>query len=259
MTTNVSVGNDFFSPQNVAINPGDTVKWTWAETGIPHNTTGPGTPPLWASTNISSAGTTYSHTFATAGSYAYECTIHAAFGMTGSVTVRSANAPPSVAITAPTNGAVFSAPWTGTIQATASDSDGTVSQVQFFAGAAPLGTVANPGANVSLEVNLPAGTYTLTAVATDNLGATTTSAPVVIHVLTPDPIVLSSIQRANASSAQFTFSTTAGLSYVVERSTDLVNFSAIATNTASGTTITFTDNAAQADMNFYRVSLLPNP
>ena len=65
--------------------------------------------------------------------------------------------PPSVAITSPTNGATFAAPWTGTIHATVSDPDGTVSKVDFFAGATRLGTVTNPPASTELHGDEPGG------------------------------------------------------------------------------------------------------
>ncbi len=262
-TTTVSVGDDFFSPASVTINVGDTVKWTWAGGGlITHNSTGPGTPPLWASPSTSVVGTTFSHTFPTAGTYSYVCTFHAVFGMVGSVTVQPSlvNVPPSVAITAPTNGATFSAPWTGTIRAAASDPDDTVSQVEFFAGTTPLGTVMNPASSLGLSVtNLAAGNYSLTAVATDSRGGSSTSAAVTIHVEAPVPITLSAMHRLSATSAQFTFTTTSGLSYVVERSSNLAAFTPLRTNTASGSTMTFTDNNAAGPANFYRVRLLPNP
>src|SRR5579884_2335454 len=48
-----------------------------------------------------------------------------------------ADVPPTVAITSPTNGASFTAPANVTITATASDSDGTVTNVSFFDGNTP--------------------------------------------------------------------------------------------------------------------------
>ncbi len=56
--------------------------------------------------------------------------------------------------------------------------NGTVTNISFFAGGTTLlGSVRNPPANVSINVtNLAAGNYTLTAVAKDNAGASTTSA-----------------------------------------------------------------------------------
>jgi len=95
------------------------------------------------------------------------------------------DAPPTVAITSPTNNALFVAPAAVTITATAADADGSVTQVEFFNGTTPVGTMpTTPGSSIySVTLtNLAAGTYTLTARATDNLGATTTSAAVTITV-----------------------------------------------------------------------------
>jgi plastocyanin len=70
-------------------------------------------------------------------------------------------------------------------------------------------------------------------------------------------ITLSSVQRLSAGSFQFTYSTTAGLNYVVERSSNLTAWNALATNLAAGNSATFTDSAAGNGANFYRVELLP--
>ena len=69
------------------------------------------------------------------------------------------------------------APVNITLNAAAADSDGTIQQVAFFANGAPIGTVMTSPYSFTWN-NVPAGTYTLTAVATDNHGAMTTSAPV---------------------------------------------------------------------------------
>jgi glucose/arabinose dehydrogenase len=89
-----------------------------------------------------------------------------------------ANAPPSVTITTPTNNATLSSSANLTIQATAGDPEGSVTNVQFFDGAASLGNDAT--SPYSVTVRLEVGVHTLTAVATDNLGAAGTSAPVVV-------------------------------------------------------------------------------
>ncbi|MGH9761125.1 MAG: Ig-like domain-containing protein, partial [Blastocatellia bacterium] len=89
--------------------------------------------------------------------------------------------PPAVSITSPVGGATFTAPANVTITANASDSDGTVTRVDFFNGATLLGTVTTAPYSFALT-NLAAGMYTLTAKATDNGGAATTSAPVTITV-----------------------------------------------------------------------------
>jgi plastocyanin len=257
-TTNVTVGDSFFNPATVTINVNDSVKWNWSAGDLaPHSSTGPGAPALW-DTSLQSAGFTFTRLFTSAGNFSYRCTLHAA--MTGMVNVQAASVPPSVSLTAPTNNSTFAAPWAGTLRATATDSDGTVSKVDFFAGTSKLGTVSNPSANVSFTVtNLAAGTYNLTAVATDNSGANTTSAAVVIKVVTPVPILLSSAQWLPPGSFQFNFTANAGLRYTVRRSTALPAWTAISTNTATNGTMTFRDSAASGALGFYSVELLPNP
>jgi len=93
----------------------------------------------------------------------------------------AANVPPSVSISAPSEGATYSAPATVTVSATASDSDGAIASVAFFLNGSPIGTDTTSPYSVSWP-NVAAGAYTLTAVATDNRSATTTSAPVHITV-----------------------------------------------------------------------------
>ncbi|MCW5657811.1 MAG: PQQ-dependent sugar dehydrogenase [Burkholderiaceae bacterium] len=98
------------------------------------------------------------------------------------------NAPPAVAITAPANNSTGNPGTPITLSATASDSDGTVASVQFFDGATAVGA---PDTTAPYSVRwTPAttGVYRLTARATDDRGAITTSAPVsvTINVSTSD-------------------------------------------------------------------------
>jgi uncharacterized protein YhjY with autotransporter beta-barrel domain len=95
-----------------------------------------------------------------------------------------ANVPPTVSITAPTNGATFTSPAAITIQASAADSDGSVARVEFFNGTAPLGT-STTAPYTFTWTNVPAGSYSITARATDNQNATTTSAAVSVSVQLP--------------------------------------------------------------------------
>jgi plastocyanin len=89
-------GNLVFSPSSVTINPGDTVRWTWAATF--HSTTSgiPGMPNgIWDS-SILNQGATFTHTFNSAGSFPYYCTPHGGCcGMVGMVTVASATQSPT--------------------------------------------------------------------------------------------------------------------------------------------------------------------
>ncbi len=254
----MAVQDNVFSPARVSINANDTVQWNWTGLNF-HSSTGPGATPLWDS-GLHTNGFSYSFTFTAAGNYPYVCTLHTLINMTGLVSVAAANIPPTVALTAPTNGANFAAPWTGTLTATDSDPDDTISRLDFFAGATLLGSVANPASTASLRVtNLAAGTYTLTAKATDSRGASTTSTGVTIHVLTPVPITLGSPQRVSSNRFQFTYTATPGLKYVVQRSANLAGFNSLATNTAASSPVTFVDTNASAAVNFYQVKLQPNP
>jgi regulation of enolase protein 1 (concanavalin A-like superfamily) len=98
-----------------------------------------------------------------------------------SVGSTSGNQLPTVALSSPASGATFSAPATINLAATASDPDGSISQVQFYAGSALLGTDTTGPYTLSAS-NMAAGSYALTAVATDNAGARRTSAAVNVTV-----------------------------------------------------------------------------
>jgi hypothetical protein len=94
-----------------------------------------------------------------------------------------ANASPTISITQPTDGnSSFVAPASITISATASDSDGTLSKVDFYQGATLLGTDTTGPTYSYTWGSVAAGSYSLTAKATDNDGAATTSSTVNITV-----------------------------------------------------------------------------
>jgi hypothetical protein len=97
------------------------------------------------------------------------------------LTQGASNQPPIVSITSPTDGSISTAGKNIVVTAAANDSDGTVSRVDFFAGSTPLGSVAAAPYTVTWSA-VPAGTYSLTAVAVDNDGASTTSAAVSVRV-----------------------------------------------------------------------------
>jgi len=89
------------------------------------------------------------------------------------ITVSAANVAPAVSITSPANNASFTTGSTVTINANATDSDGTVAKVEFFQGTTKLGEdLTTPYAFAWTSV--PAGNYSITVKATDNIGATTT-------------------------------------------------------------------------------------
>jgi plastocyanin len=97
-TVMVGSGGDFsFSPANLTINVGDTVRWTWGSSG--HNVvsgTGGNANGKFCSPSDSgcttapllSAGTTYEHTFTQTGTFPYFCAAHFSLGMTGTIKVQ---------------------------------------------------------------------------------------------------------------------------------------------------------------------------
>ncbi|HYY56657.1 MAG TPA: Ig-like domain-containing protein [Pyrinomonadaceae bacterium] len=100
---------------------------------------------------------------------------------------------PLVSLTSPTQGAFYSSPSSSiTLKANATDVDGSISKVEFYANGALIGTSAVVGAYQHSFIwnNAPGGNYTLTAIATDNNKATTTSSPINITVNTPPSVSL---------------------------------------------------------------------
>ena len=88
---------------------------------------------------------------------------------------------PTAQITAPAAGATFTAPANITITATTSDTSGTVTKVDFFQGTTLIGTATSAPYSISWT-NVAQGSYSVTAVATDNTGATGKSGAVNVVV-----------------------------------------------------------------------------
>jgi len=247
---NINIVNFAFSPNTATINVNDTVTWNWV--GSPHSSTSD--TGVWDS-GVFDAGHTFTRAFTSAGSFPFHCTVHPF--MTGTITVQSVNVPPTVALTNPPNNSVFAAPASFTLSATASDSDGSVTNVEFLLGASVLGNIATPPYSVPVG-NLAAGNYSFSAVAADNLGSRATNT-IAISVVTAGPIQISAPQWLAPASFQFSYSATVGLRYVIQRSPDLAQWTSLSTNTAEAGSIIFTDQIASRDLGFYRVGLLPNP
>ncbi|AHJ99786.1 carbohydrate-binding protein [Hymenobacter swuensis] len=91
------------------------------------------------------------------------------------------NVAPTVSLTSPANGATFTVPASITINANAADPDGSISKVEFYQGSTLLGTDTSSPYSYSWT-GVTAGTYSLTAKATDNAGAVTTSGAVSVTV-----------------------------------------------------------------------------
>jgi hypothetical protein len=178
-------GATFGAPANIALSATATDDGSVSRVDFYSGTS------LIGSSNTPS-GTTYSATWTgvPAGSYnvyavAVDNSGFAANSNTSAITVGAANNPPAVTISSPLTGTTFTAGTNIAISATASDIDGTISKVEFFAGANLIGTATVPvnGLYSITWANVNTGAYSLTAKATDNANGLTTSAAVIINVV----------------------------------------------------------------------------
>jgi uncharacterized repeat protein (TIGR02059 family) len=98
------------------------------------------------------------------------------------------NQPPVISISSPTKSEAFVAPATITIDAAASDADGSVIKVEFYNGTVKLGERTSSPFSFTWK-DVPEGTYSITAAATDNANARTVTAAVSVVVEKASPAV----------------------------------------------------------------------
>jgi hypothetical protein len=148
----------------------------------------------------------YSWVSPPAGSYVLTARAHDDNGVSTadsrSVTINVPNTPPNVVLTAPADGATFQAPASITLQASASDPDGSIARVEFLRDGALIGTDTTAPYSLTWS-NVPAGTYSLAARAVDNRSGITTSAAVTVTV-TPPNVAPTVTLDSPASGAEFT-------------------------------------------------------
>jgi chitinase len=179
--TSPSTGSTFTAPAtiNIAANASDTAPGTVASVAFYNGTSLLGTD--------ASSPYTFSWTNVAAGTYTLTTKATDNQGAVGTsasitITVNGTNPAPTTSITAPANGATFTAPAAINIAANASDTaPGTVASVAFYNGTNLLGTDTSSPYTFSWT-SVAAGTYTLTTKATDNQGAVATSAAITITV-----------------------------------------------------------------------------
>lgn len=248
-----------FSPTNIQIATGDSIRWTNVS-GAPHDVT-PGVKvgnttnapnPQWAPGNLPANNGTFQVAFSNVGVYPYLCGTHVFRSVvthpeqTGTVTVVQANLLPLVNLTSPANLSTFTAPASLILSATASDADGTVASVQFFSGTNQLGSVsAEP---YDLPVTLAAGWHQITARAIDTLGGSNTTEVINVLVNSNRTVVV-----AGLAFSPSVLTVTVG---------DTVTFNGLAnfhTVTGSGVIEPFCGNASQASCitTFNRVGSFP--
>ncbi|MFD1630402.1 discoidin domain-containing protein [Pseudopedobacter beijingensis] len=99
-------------------------------------------------------------------------------------TFAGGNYAPSVSITTPGNNANFPQPANINIAANAADTDGTISKVEFYNGNDKIGEALTAPYSFEWQ-HVMAGTYSITAKATDNTGDFTISSPITVLVNLP--------------------------------------------------------------------------
>ncbi|MEO7311812.1 MAG: DNRLRE domain-containing protein [Chitinophagaceae bacterium] len=105
------------------------------------------------------------------------------------------NAFPTSLITSPSTNASYTSLANIAITASAADTDGSISKVEFFNGASKLGEVLTAPYNFTWS-NVGTGSYSLTTKATDNNGAITSSNTVNVTVAPPPPVSLVAVADA---------------------------------------------------------------
>jgi len=185
-----SGGNRFVDDQShtstTTINVGDTVTWSW-DSGFHSTTSGTCSPGCtsngqWDS-GVASAPHQFPHTFNTAGSFPYYCTVHGAM-MTGTVVVQQAGSAPTANFNFAPAGPIM-----GTAVNFTDTSSGTPTSWAWN-----FGDPASGGNNTSVVQNpshvfAAAGTYTVSLTATNASGSNTAQKAVTVSAGGPIPCV----------------------------------------------------------------------
>jgi hypothetical protein len=170
------------------------------------------------------------------------------------IDVKLANLPPTVQITDPFDGKAVLPLGNLTISANATD-DGAIAKVEFFEGLNKLGESTAPPFSVIFPA-VPLGTYALTAVATDDMGLTTTSATINIAALAAPTTV-----EISPTTGEITVGLVGepGVEYRVDVSEDLIDWTFLTNFTGTGGASSISDStiAALVGKRFYRLVLLP--
>jgi hypothetical protein len=128
-----------------------------------------------------------------------------------------------------------------------------VTNVVFLTNNVAITNVRVAPFNLSVS-NFAPGFYSVTARATDNAGANTTSAAVSVRVVAPPRL---SLVPPSGGPIAFQFNTDQGANYVIERATAVTNFSAVVTNPGNGSVFQFSAPANSPPEQYYRVRVQP--
>jgi hypothetical protein len=206
--TNIGASKEPGEPNHAGYEGGGSVWWSWTSPFTGYVSISAGTSNQWGfygspllavytGTTVSALTAIASNAapvwgipaqlcfFASAG-VQYQITVDDQYGYRGNITLRLLpTRAPTVSMAWPTNNAVFSAPTNLALTASAQDNDGTIARVDFYQSySSYIGGATSPPYTALLS-SIYGGGYTLVAKATDNLGASTWSAPIYIYIQPP--------------------------------------------------------------------------
>src|SRR6185295_12184510 len=262
--TQVVMSNFAFTPKTPTINVGDSITWV-NNTSTAHNTIANG--GLWNSTTTlghdMQQGETFSVTFNSSGSFAYVCSIHTSFGMTGTINVSAPNTAPTISGIA--NQKVNKNTSTASLSFTIGDAESPATSLTMNTPTSTNTTVvpvsgiflAGSGANRSVTVTPASGQVGVTLITLTVKDPSNASASTSFTVTVNDPPSITAIsnQTILKNSAAGPLSFTIG---DLETAAGSLNLTAASTNTtlvpvnnvvfggsASNRTVTVTPAAGQ--------------
>lgn len=170
---------------------------------------GRATASPWSITWANVPAGTYSLRAATT-SYAAFCTGTGPLSAPVSLTV---NTSPAVSVASPAPGTASTAPASFTFTANASDPDGAIANVQWFANGSAISGAISAAPYSFTWSGVAAGSRSITARATDNRGAVTTSAPITVVSNDRPTVTLNTSGVDTIAPGAITLQATAGDTY----------------------------------------------
>ncbi|MGP8238704.1 MAG: Ig-like domain-containing protein [Limisphaerales bacterium] len=142
------------------------------------------------------------------------------------------NPPPTVAVSAPADGAVVTLPTNLVVSASVTDVAGSVTNVAFYEGTNLLGNATASPWGITWTNPSP-GAYTLHAIASDSLGLTGLSPTITLQVILPDTVAITAPANLSVLTNPASLVVTAGAADVVGSVTNVafydVDFYGVAT------------------------------
>ena len=170
-------------------------------------------------------------------------------------TYRATNAPPSITITAPADGSIFTSPASFSLTYNATDTDG-ISKMELYEGSKLLSTDTNAPFTAFNASNFKAGFHRYHLRAYDTRGASTLSSPLRIGIRPPQGV--GALSGTTTKGFELALATTNSGSYRVEYSTNMVNWTSLGSLESLSNAVYFSDTTVtNHPRRFYRAVKLP--